>query len=93
LLTTLGAGPLPKSRWLGVAWNGRAEGRGMSEVKVAHGGGLKAVLEASVGVILGGEGKATLGESCVFTLGLMGAGRRVGWRDGGASKCHKSKIS
>jgi hypothetical protein len=60
---------------------------------VAHGGGLKAVLGASVGVVLGGEGEATLGESRVFTLGLPGTGRRVGQRDGGASKRHDLKIS
>ena len=70
-----------------------AEGRGVSEVKVACGGGLKAVWGASKGVILGGEGEATLGDSCMFTLGLAGAGRRVSQRDGGVSKRHKSKIS
>ncbi len=70
-----------------------ADSRGVSEVKVAHGGGLKAVLGASVRVILGGEGEATLGDSRVFTLDLAGAGRQVGRRDGGASKCHDSKIS
>jgi hypothetical protein len=42
-----------------------------------------------MGVILGGEGEATLGDSCVFTLGLAGAGWWVGRRDGGASKCHE----
>jgi hypothetical protein len=60
---------------------------------VACGGGLKAVLGASVGRVLGGEGEATLGESREFTLGLGGAGRLVSLRDGGASKRHNSKIS
>jgi hypothetical protein len=90
LLTILGEWALPKSRWQGVVWNVEEDGRGVSEVMVACSGGLKAVLGASVGVVLGGEGEATLG---VFTLGLAGAGQRVGRRDGGAVKHHDSKIS
>jgi hypothetical protein len=83
LLTTLGEWALPKLRWQGVAWNVGADGRGVSEVKVACGGGLKAVLGASMRVILGGEGESTLGDSHVFTLGLVGAGREVGWLEVG----------
>jgi hypothetical protein len=93
LLTTLGAGALPKLRWWGVAWNVGADDRGVNEVKVERGGGLKVVLGASVGVILGGEGEATLGDSHVFTLGLAGAGRQVCWRYRGASKCQESQVN
>jgi hypothetical protein len=92
-LTTLGAGALPKSRRRVVARNLRAEGSRESVVKVACGGGLQDVLGASMGVILGREGEATLGDAHVFTLGLVGVGRWVNWRDGGASRCHNSKIS
>jgi hypothetical protein len=65
----------------------------VSEVKVACGGELKAVLGASMRVILDGEGEVTLGDSRMFTLGLAGAGYWVGWRDSGVSEHHKSKIS
>ncbi len=85
LLTILGEWALPKLRRQGVAWNVGADDRGVGEVKVAHGEGLKALLGASMGVVLGGEGEATLGDSRVFTLGLAGAVCRVGRRDGGAS--------
>jgi hypothetical protein len=53
--TDLAVKLLTKSRRRGVAWNGRVVGGGVSEVKVARGGGLKAVLGNSVGVILGGK--------------------------------------
>ena len=84
---------MPKSRWQEIAWNVGADGRGVSEVTVARGGGLKAMLGASMGLVLGGEGEPILGELRKFTLGLVGAGQRVGCRDGGASKNHDSKIS
>ncbi len=45
-----------------------------------------------IGFVPGGERATTLGELCEFTLGLAGAGRRFGYRDGGASACHDSKI-
>jgi hypothetical protein len=92
-LTTLGEWALPKLRWQGVAWNVGVDGRGVSEVKVAYSGGLKAVLGASMRVILSGEGEATLGDSHVYTLGIAREGWQNGQRDGGASKCHESKIS
>jgi hypothetical protein len=41
----------------------------------------------------GSSSKATLGESRVFTLGLVGVGWWVSQRDGGASERHDSKIS
>jgi hypothetical protein len=65
----------------------------VSEVTVVCGGGLKAVLGASVGIVLGGEGEPTLVELCMFTLGLAGAGQQVGLMDGGASECHDLNIS
>jgi hypothetical protein len=58
-------------------WNVGADSRGVSEVAVAHGGGLKAVLGASVGLVLGGEGETTLGELRAFTLGLAEQGSRL----------------
>jgi hypothetical protein len=60
MLTTLAELALPKSRRQGVAWNVGADGRGVSEVTAACGGRLKAVLGASVGLVLGGEGQTTL---------------------------------
>ncbi len=93
LLTTLGEWALPKLRQQGVACNVGVDSRGVSEVTVVRDGGLKAVLGASVGLVLGGEGETNLGELHKFTLGLAGAGWRVGHRDGGASKRHDSKIS
>jgi hypothetical protein len=95
LLTTLGEWSLPKTRWRGVTWNVRADGAGVSEVMVACGRGLQALLGDHVGLVLGGEGATTLGlgELCAFTLGLAGARRWFGRRDGGASVHHDSKIS
>ncbi len=84
---------LSKTRWQGVAWNVGADGRGVSEVMAACGGGLKAVLGDSVGLVLGGEGETTLGELHEFTLGFAGEGQWFSCRDGGASVCHDSKIS
>jgi hypothetical protein len=55
LLTILGEWVLPKLRWQVVAWNVGADSWGVSEVTVAHGGGLKVVLGASAGLVLGGE--------------------------------------
>ncbi len=65
----------------------------MSKVTADCGGGLKAVLGASMGLVLGGEGETTLEELREFTYGLVGAGRWFSRRDGGASKRHDSKIS
>ncbi len=92
-LTTLGEWALPKTRRQGVAWNVGADGRGVSEFTAACGGGLKAVLGASVGLVLTGEGATTLGELREFTLGLAGAGQRFSCRDWGAREHHDSKIS
>jgi hypothetical protein len=74
-------------------WNVGADGAGVSEVMAACGGGLQAVLGDHMGLVLGDEGATTLGELLVFTLGLAGAGRWFGRRDGRASAYHDSKIS
>jgi hypothetical protein len=62
LLTTLGEWSSPKTRWQRVTWNVGADGKGVSEVRAACGGGLQAVLGDHVGLVLGGEGATTLGE-------------------------------
>ncbi len=92
LLTTLGEWASAKARRQEVAWNVGEDGRGVNEVTAACGRGLKAVLGASVGLVLGGEGETTLGESRKFTLELAGAGHWFSHRDGGASEHHDSKI-
>jgi hypothetical protein len=51
-------------------------------------GGLQAVLGASMGLVLGGEGATPLGDSREFTLGLVRAGQWFGRRDGVASERH-----
>jgi hypothetical protein len=58
-----------------VTWNVGADGKGVSEVTAACGGGLKAVLGHHVGPVLGGEGATTLGELHAVTLGHAGAGQ------------------
>ncbi len=93
LLDSLGEWSSPKMRWRGVTWNVGADGAGVSEVMAACSGGLPAVLGDHVGLVLGGEGATILGESCVFTFGLAGAGRWFGHKDEGASARHDSKIS
>jgi len=42
---------------------------------------------------VGGDGKTTLGGSCVGILGRPGNGDRKGWWDGEAIRRHDSKIS
>ena len=84
---------MPKTRRRGVTWNVGADGAGVSEVMAGCGGGLTAVLEDHMGLVLGGEVATTLGESRAFTRGDAGAGWWVGRRDGGASVRHDSKIS
>ncbi len=81
---------MPKSRRHGVVWNVETDGRGVSEVTAACGGGLKAVLGVSVRLVLGGEGETTFGELHEVTLELAGAGQWFNRRDGGASEHHDS---
>jgi hypothetical protein len=74
-------------------WKVGADSAGVSEVMAGYSGSLTAVLEDHLGPVLSGEVATTLGESCTFTLGDVGAGWWVGRRDGGASARHDSKIS
>jgi hypothetical protein len=74
-------------------WNIGADGNGVSEVKAACGGGLKAVLGDHMGPVLGGKGSTTLEKLHADTLGHVGAERWFSRRDGGASECHDLKIS
>ncbi len=78
MLTTLGDWALPKTRRRGVVWNVRADGRGVSEIMVSCSGGLKAVLGASVGLVLSAEGETTLGNCTRSPLDLRE------WGDGSA---------
>jgi len=84
-----------KSRRRGVAWNGLWAGVGERNAEPAGlGGGFHAGLATTwrAGVI--GEGETTLGGSCGgTTLGRPGIGIRVGWKEGGASSRHDSKMS
>ena len=78
-----------------MAWKGAwTTGVGDRNVEPAGlGGGLHAGLATTwrAGVI--GEVKTTLGGSCGGTLGRPGIGIRVGWKAGGASSRHDSKMS
>ena len=77
-----------------MAWKGAWTGVGDRNVEPAGlGGGLHAGLATTwwAGVI--GEGETTLGGSCGGTLGRPGIGIRVGWKEGGASSRHDSKMS
>jgi hypothetical protein len=77
-----------------VAWKGAWTGVGDRNVEPAglSGGlhdGLATIWQADVD----GEGDTTLGGSCGGTLGQPGIGIRVGWKEGGASSRHDSKMS
>ena len=79
-----------KSSRRGVAGNGAWTGVGERTVEPdGLGGGLHAIGRAGVG----GAGDTTLGGSCVGTLGRPGIGSRGGWKEGGASSRHDSKMS
>jgi hypothetical protein len=67
--------------------------RGVSELAAGCSGGLTAVLGDHMGLVLGGEVAATLGDLRMFTLRGEGAGWWVGRRDGGASMHHDAKSS
>jgi hypothetical protein len=83
---------ITKDKMGGVRWNVGADGAGVREVMAACSGGLQAVLGDHMGFVPGGEGATTLGELRKVTLGLVGAGRWFGHKDGGASGRHDSKI-
>ena len=57
------------------------------------GGGLHDGLATNWRAGVDGEGNTTLGDSCVGTLGRPGIGIRGGWKEGGASSRHNSKMS
>jgi len=83
-----------KSRHWGVAWNGAWTGEGDRKVEPdGLGGGLQDGLDTIRWAGVGGEGDTTLGGSCVGTLGQPGIGIQGGWKEGGASSCHDSKMS
>ena len=91
---TLGEGVPAKSRRRGVAWKGAWSRVGDRNVEPAGlGGGLHDGLATIWRAGVGGEGDTTLGDSCVGTLGRPGIGIRVGWKEGGASSRHDSKMS
>ncbi len=91
---TLGEGVPAKSRRRGVVRKGAWNGVGDRYVEPAGlGGGLHDGLATIWRAGVGGEGDNTLGGSCMGTLGRPGIGVRVGWKAGGASSCHDSKMS
>jgi hypothetical protein len=94
LIPTLGEGAPLKSSQRGVTWKGGGTGAGDRSVEAAGlGNWLQAWID-DIGWSGGSSGEeATLGGLCVGTLGLPGVGIRVGWKDGGASRRHDSKIS
>ncbi len=83
-----------KLRRQGVAWKGAWTGEGDRKVEPdGLGGGLHDGLATIGWAGVGGEGDTTLGGSCVGTLGQPGIGIRGGWKEGGASSRHDSKMS
>ncbi len=91
---TLGEGGPVKSRRRGIAWKGSWTGDGDRKVEPdGLGGGLQDGLDTIGRVDVGGEGATTLGGSCVGTLGRPGIRIRGGWKEGGASSRHDSRMS
>jgi hypothetical protein len=83
-----------KLRRRGVAWKGAWTGLGDRNVEPdCLGGGLHDGLAATGRAGVGGEGDTTLGGSCMGTLGRPGIGIRGGWKEGGVSSRHDSKMS
>jgi hypothetical protein len=83
-----------KSRCRGVAWNGAWTGEGDRKTEPdGLGGGLQDGLDTIGRAGVSGEGDTTLGGSCGGTLGRPGIGIRGGWKEGGASSRHDSKMS
>jgi len=90
----LGERGLVKSRRRGVAWKGAWTGKGDRKVEPdGLGSGLQDGLETIGRAGVSGEGNTTLGGSCVGTLGRPGIGIRGGWKEGGVSSHHDSKMS
>ncbi len=83
-----------KSRRWGVAWKGAWTGVGDRNVEPdGLGGGLHDGLATIGRAGVGSEGNTTLGGSCVGTLGRPGIRIQGGWKEGGASSRHDSKMS
>ncbi len=83
-----------KSRHRGVAWKGAWTGVGDRNIEPdGLGGGLHDGLATIGQAGVGDEGDTTLGGSCVGTLGRPGIGIQGGWKEGGASSRHDSKMS
>ncbi len=93
-IPTLGEGAPLKSSQRGITWKGGGTGAGNRSVEAAGlGGGLQAGID-DIGWSGGSGGEeATLGGACVGTLGQPGIGIQVGWKAGGASRHHDSKMS
>ena len=90
----VGEGVPAKSRRRGVAWKGAWTGVGDRNVQPAGlGGGLHGGVAMNGWASVDGDGTTTLGGSCVGTLGRPGIGIRGGWKEGGASSRHDSKMS
>ncbi len=93
-IPTLGEGALLKSSQRGITWKGGGTGAGNRSVEAAGlGGGLQAGIDDIRWSRGGGGEEATLGGSCVGTLGRPCTGIQVGWKDRGASRRHDSKMS
>ena len=91
---TIGEGMPVKSSCRGVAWKGVWTGVGKRSVETAGlGGGLLNGQDEIGRASVDDEGDTTLGGSCVGTLGQPGIGIRGGWKEGGASSRHDSKMS
>ena len=87
----MGAGEVKAS---GCSLERRWTGEGDRKVEPdGLGGGLQDGLDTIGRAGVGGEGATTLGGSCVGTLGRPGIGIRGGWKEGGASSRHDSKMS
>jgi hypothetical protein len=83
-----------KLRRRGVAWKVAWTGVGDSNVEPAGlGGELNGGLATNGWAGVDGDGDTTLGGSCVGTLGRPGIRIRGGWKEGGASSRHDSKMS
>ncbi len=93
-IPTLGEGAPLKLSQRSITWKGGGTGAGNRSVEAAGlGRGLQAGID-DIGWSGGGGGEeATLGGSCVGTLGQPGVRIQVGWKDRGASRRHDSKMS
>jgi hypothetical protein len=83
-----------KSSRRGVAWNDAWTGVGdRNEEPAGLGSGRHGWLATNWWAGVDGDGDTTLGGSGVGTLEWPGIGIRGGWKEGGASSHHDSKLS